>query len=172
MTTSFLSDLTALWSMRMDGSRRMSESRTANCMSAQHVRNTEMTVTERRAMISKHKKSTPEGAPLTQFKSTPSASKNQQLAEFLLGCIGDRAHPVKRPRNRSVDRILRGLISEKNAAGEDIIINNGDGYYRAGPDDRPAVFDYWVKETHRAKEIKNKADTMMATYTTIYGGYE
>ena len=123
-------------------------------------------------MKAKNKKGTPEGAPISQIKDTPPGGKNQQLAEFLLGCIGGRTHPVKRPRNSSVDRILRGLISEKNAAGEDIIINNGEGYFRAGPDDRPAVFEYWVKETHRAKEIKKKADTMMATYIAIYGGYE
>ena len=103
--------------------------------------------------------------------NTPSG-KNQWLAEFLLENIGDRDHPIKRPKNPSLDRVLRGLISEKNAAGEDIIINNGEGYFRAGPDDRPAVFEYWVKETHRAKEIKKKADTMMATYIAIYGGYE
>lgn len=122
----------------------------------------------------KKRRDTPESASRLQrqFKGNTPGGKNQQLAEFLLGCIGGRAHPVKRPRNSSVDRILRGLISEKNAAGEDIIINNGDGYYRAGPDDKPAVFEYWVKETHRAKEIKNKADTMMATYIAIYGGYE
>ena len=119
-----------------------------------------------------NKKGTPEGAPISQLKSTPSVSKNQQLAEFLLGCIGDREHPIKRPRNRSVDRIFRGLISERNAAGEDIIINSGEGYYRAGPDDRPAMFEYWVAETHRAKEIKHKADVMMATYVEVYGGYE
>lgn len=103
--------------------------------------------------------------------NTP-GGKNQWLAEFLLSHIGDRDHPLKRPKNPSLDRVLRGLIAEKNAAGEDVIVNNGDGYFRAGPDDRPAVFDYWVKETHRAREIKNKADTMMATYTAIYGGYE
>ena len=119
-----------------------------------------------------NKKSTPGGAPDRQVKDTPPRSKRQELAEFLLGCIGDSTHPVKRPRNASVDRELRGLIAERNAAGEDIIINNGEGYFRAGPDDRPAVFEYWIKETHRAREIKNKADTMMATYTAIYGGYE
>ena len=119
-----------------------------------------------------NKKSTPGGAPDRQVKNTPPRSKRQELAEFLLGCIGDKTHPVRRPKNASVDRELRGLIAEKNAAGEDIIINNGDGYFRAGPDDRPAVRQYWIKETHRAREIKNKADTMMATYIAIYGGYE
>ena len=119
-----------------------------------------------------NKKSTPGGAPDRQVKDTPPRSKRQELAEFLLGCIGDSTHPVRRPKNASVDRELRGLIAERNAAGEDIIINNGDGYYRAGENDRAAVFKYWVKETHRAAEIKKKADTMMATYTMIYGGFE
>ena len=123
-----------------------------------------------------NKKSTalPEEKPHHQklINGNTPGSKNQWLAEFLLDHIGDREHPLKRPKDPSVDRVLRGLISERNAAGEDIIINNGEGYYRAGPDDRPAVFEYWVTETHRAKEIKKKADTMMATYTTIYGGYE
>ena len=123
-------------------------------------------------MNTKNKKGTPEGAPIPQIKNTPPGSKNQWLAEFLLDHIGDREHPLKRPKDPNVDRELRGLISERNAAGEDIIINNGDGYYRAGENDRAAVFEYWIKETHRAKEIKRKADTMMATYIAIYGGYE
>ena len=115
------------------------------------------------------------GAALTSKKlinSTTPGSKAQWLAEFLIEHIGDREHPMKRPKDPSVDREFRGLIAERNAAGEDIIINNGEGYFRAGPDDRPAVRQYWIKETHRAREIKNKADTMMATYTAIYGGYE
>lgn len=135
-----------------------------------------MTVTEILKMKQTNKKSMalPEETPhhLKLINGNTPGGKNQQLAEFLLGCIGGREHPIKRPRNSSVDRILRGLISERNAAGEDIIINNGEGYYRAGPDDRPAVFEYWIKETHRAKEIKKKADVMMATYIAIYGGYE
>lgn len=126
--------------------------------------------------MNKHKKmESTAGAALIiqkQINGNTPGGKNQWLAEFLLDNIGDRDHPLKRPKNPSLDRELRGLISERNAAGEDIIINSGDGYYRAGPDDRPAVFEYWVKETHRAKEIKKKVDTMMATYTAIYGGYE
>lgn len=123
-------------------------------------------------MILKNKKSTPEGAPISQIKDTPPGGKNQWLAEFLLSHIGDREHPIKRPKNPSVDRELRGLISERNAAGEDVIINLGGGYFRAGPDDRPAVLEYWMKEKHRAKEIAKKADTMMNTYVEMYGGYE
>ena len=107
-----------------------------------------------------------------QFNGTPPGSKNQWLAEFLLEHIGGREHPLKRPKDPSLDRELRGLISERNAAGEDIIINNGEGYYRAGPDDRPEVLEYWMKETHRAREIKNKADMMMNTFIEMYGGYE
>ena len=109
---------------------------------------------------------------LKQINGNTPGSKNQWLAEFLLENIGDRDHPMKRPKNPSLDRELRGLISERNAAGEDIIINNGNGYFRPGADDRPAVREYWIKETHRAMEIKKKADMMMATYIEIYGGYE
>ena len=127
-------------------------------------------------MKQKNKKCTalPEETPhnLKLINGNTPGSKNQWLAEFLISNIGDRDHPMKRPKNPSLDREFRGLISERNAAGEDIIINNGEGYYRPGADDRPAVFEYWVKETHRAKEIKKKADTMMATYIEIYGGYE
>lgn len=127
-------------------------------------------------MNMKNKKSTafPEKLPhnLKLINGNTPGGKNQQLAEFLLNCIGDRDHPIKRPRNTSVDRILRGLITERNAAGEDIIVNNGYGYFRAGPDDRPAVLEYWMKETHRAREIKNKADMMMNTFIEMYGGYE
>ena len=134
-----------------------------------------MTATNAKSTENRHKKSAalPEEKPHQKLINcnTP-GSKNLWLAEFLLDNIGGRDRPLKRPKNPSLDRELRGLIAERNAAGEDIIINSGDGYYRAGPDDRPAVFDYWVKETHRAKEIKKKVDTMMATYTAIYGGYE
>lgn len=123
-----------------------------------------------------NKKSTafPEEVPhhQKQLNGNTPGSKNQWLAEFLLNNIGDRDHPLKRPKNPSLDRVLRGLISERNAAGEDIIVNNGEGYYRAGHDDRPAVREYWIKETHRASEIKKKADIMMATYNEIYGGTE
>ena len=109
---------------------------------------------------------------LKQINGNTPGSKNQWLAGFLLENIGDRDHPMKRPKNPSLDRELRGLISERNSAGEDIIINNGNGYFRPGADDRPAVREYWIKETHRAMEIKKKADMVMATYIEIYGGYE
>ena len=124
-------------------------------------------------ILTEKEKGMPGGTPIPNqdYGNTP-RMKNQQLAQILLECIRGREHPLKRPKNASVDRELRGLISERNAAGEDIIINNGDGYFRAGPDDRPAVFEYWIKETHRAREIKKKADTMMATYISMYGGYE
>lgn len=120
-----------------------------------------------------HKKrsGTTEAVPHHQklINGTTTESKVQRLAEFLLDHIGDREHPLKRPANRSVDRYLRGLIQEKNAAGEDIIINNGEGYYRPGPDDGPAVREYWAKEKHRAHEIEKKADRMMMTYLSKYG---
>lgn len=135
-----------------------------------------MTATNARSTENRHKKSMalPEEIPHHQklINGNTPGGKNQWLAEFLIEHIGDREHPMKRPKNPSLDRILRGLISERNAAGEDIIINLGDGYFRAGPDDRPAVLEYWMKETHRAREIKNKADMMMNTFIEMYGGYE
>ena len=118
------------------------------------------------------KKGAPGGAPNTHINNIPPGDKKQQLAERLLDRISGRDRPLKRPANTGVDRVLRRLISERNANGEDIIINNGEGYFRAGADDRPAVVEYWIKETHRASEIKRKADTMMATYINIYGGSE
>ena len=125
---------------------------------------------------SRHKKSEalPKETPrnLKLINGNTPGSKNQWLAEFLLNRIGDRAHPIKRPKAPGVDRELRGLISERNAAGEDVIINLGKGYFRAGPDDRTAFFEYCAKEKHRAKEIEKKADTMMSTYIAKYGGFE
>lgn len=124
-------------------------------------------------MTKDKKKDAPGGAPIPEqdYRTIP-GGKSQWLAEFLLNNIGDREHPMKRPKDPSVDRVLRGLISERNAAGEDVIINIGDGYFRAGPDDRPALLEYALKERHRAKEIINKVDAMVDTYLSIYGRYE
>ena len=86
-----------------------------------------------------------------------------------MGHIGNREHPLKRPKNTSVDRALRGLIQEKNAAGEDIIINNGEGYFRPSPDDKPAFLEYYAKEKHRIKQLDKKLDKMFDTF--ISGRY-
>jgi len=124
-------------------------------------------------MTKSKKKSAPGGTQIPeQDNRTIPGSDNQWLAEFLLDRIGDREHPIKRPKNASVDRILRGLIAERNAAGEDVIINIGGGYFRAGPDDRPALLEYALKERHRANEIIKKVDAMVDTYLNIYGRYE
>ena len=135
-----------------------------------------MTATNTNSTENRHKKSMalPEEVPHHQklINGNTPGSKNQWLAEFLLDNIGDREHPMKRPKDPSIDREFRGLISERNAAGEDLIINNGGGYYRPGADDRPAMLEYWMKEKHRAREIAKKADTMMNTFISMYGGYE
>ena len=110
--------------------------------------------------------------PLKLLNGTTPGSKVQWLAEFLLNNISDRDHPMKRPKDSSVDRYLRGLIQEKNAAGEDVIINNGEGYYRPGADDRPAVLEYYLREKAKIRESEKKLDTMMDTYTSMYGRYE
>ena len=120
-------------------------------------------------MKTKNKKGTPEGAPISQIKDTPPGSKNQWLAEFLIGHIGDREHPLKRPKNPNVDRALRALIAEKNAKGEDLVINLGEGYFRPNPDDKPAFLEYYAKEKHRIKQMEKKLDTMFNTF--ISGGY-
>ena len=120
-------------------------------------------------MKTKNKKGTPEGAPISQIKDTPPGSKNQWLAEFLIGPIGDREHPLKRPKNPTVDRALRALRAEKNAKGEDLVINLGEGYFRPNPDDKPAFLEYYAKEKHRIKQMEKKLDTMFNTF--ISGGY-
>ena len=132
-----------------------------------------MTATNMNSTENRHKKSTalPEETPhnLKLINGNTPGSKNQWLAEFLLDNIGDRDHPLKRPKNPSLDRELRGLISERNAAGEDIIINSGDGYFRPSPDDKPAFLEYYAKEKHRIKQLDKKLDKMFDTF--ISGGY-
>ena len=121
--------------------------------------------------MTNEKKGVPGGTPIDTINGTTPGSKAQWLAEFLLSHIGDREHPLKRPKNASVDRYLRGLISEKNAAGEDVIINLGDGYFRPGETDGSAFYQYILAEKSRAKEILKKVDTMMNTYEEMYGRY-
>jgi len=121
-------------------------------------------------MMTKNKKKSTSGeAPiLRQDYDTTPGSKTQWLAEILLDFIGDREHPLKRPKNPSVDRALRKLIELKNITGEDIIINLGDGYFRPGPHDGPAVREYLAKERERARTITIKANTIEATYKGRY----
>ena len=116
------------------------------------------------------KKGAPSGTPISnQLDRTIPKARNQWLAEILLDMIGGRSQPVRRPLNASIDRELRGRIAEKNAAGEDVIINLGDGYFRPGEEDRTAFYQYILAERSRAKEILKKLDTMMDTYTAQYG---
>ena len=119
------------------------------------------------------KKSAPGGTPISnQINRTIPKARNQWLAEILLDMISGRDCPLRRPINASIDRELRGLIAEKNAAGEDVIINLGDGYFRPGEEDREAFLEYYRKEMHRIKEIAKKLNTMLDTYTEQFGRYE
>lgn len=118
------------------------------------------------------RKAHPEARESHQMNRTIPKARNQWLAEILIDMIGGSDCPIKRPINASVDREMRGLIQERNTAGEDVIINIGDGYFRPGPDDREVFLEYCLKERCRAKEILKKIDTMMETYTAQYGKAE
>lgn len=118
------------------------------------------------------RKAHPEARESHQINRTIPKARNQWLAEILIDMIGGSDCPIKRPINASVDREMRGLIQERNTAGEDVIINIGDGYFRPGEEDRTAFLEYYKKEKHRIKEIEKKLDTMMDTYTARYGRYE
>jgi len=118
------------------------------------------------------RKAHPEARKSHQINRTIPKARNQWLAEILLDMVGGSDCPIRRPINTSIDRELRGLIAERNAAGEDVIINLGAGYFRPDENDRPAFLEYYKKEMHRIKEIEKKLDTMMDTYTARYGRYE
>lgn len=121
--------------------------------------------------MNKKRAARPETVPPNQklINGNTPGSKNQWLAEFLLEHIGDRDHPLKRPKDPSVDRVLRGLIAKRNAKGEDLVINLGEGYFRPSPDDKPAFLEYYAKEKHRIKQTEKKLDTMFDTF--ISGRY-
>ena len=91
------------------------------------------------------------------------------MAQMLLDMIGKYDRPIKRPKNPSVDRMLRMLIEHANNNG-DYIINDGDGYYRPKRGDG---FDehcfnlYAAKELKKAKAIEDKIKSMKNAF---YGG--
>ena len=115
----------------------------------------------------KNKKSTPEGAPLTQFNGTTFEEKSE--AEKLFDLIGvGAAYAVRRPKNPKVDREFRRLIAEANASGNDCIINAGYGYYRPGDDDDFEAELYFASERSRAKEILRKLRRMEEVYNRRY----
>ena len=89
-------------------------------------------------------------------------NENQWLAAFLLDHIGDREHPMKRPKNPSVDRVLRDMIAKTVTERKAFIINSGDGYYMPSIEDAPSVREYIGKERARAKAITERADAIEA----------
>ena len=115
-------------------------------------------------MILKNKKSTPEGAPISEqdYGTTPGEKSE---AEMLFDKIATgRAYALKVP-NRYTD--FRALVAEANRNG-DCIINNGEGYYRPGPEDEKELTYYLFRELRRAKSINDKVDAMREAY---YGRY-
>lgn len=62
---------------------------------------------------------------------------------------------------------FRTMVAEANKKG-DCIINNGQGYFRPGPDDEEELKHYLFRELHRANEITDKVDAMREAY---YGRY-
>ena len=104
-----------------------------------------------------------------QINGNTPGSKNQQMAQMLFDMIGKYDRPIKRPKNQSVDRMLRMLIEHANNNG-DCIINDGDGYYRPKRGDG---FDehcfnlYAAKELKKAKAIEDKIKSMKNAF---YGG--
>lgn len=121
-------------------------------------------------MTSKNEKGTPEGAPISrQRNGTTPGSKAQWLAEILFDMIGKYDKPIRRPKNPSVDRKFRILISEANKKG-DCIINDGAGYYRPKSGDGFDEHCYEIyrrKELARAKDIIEKIEAMDRAF---YGG--
>ena len=62
---------------------------------------------------------------------------------------------------------FRTMVAEANKNG-DCIINNGQGYFRPGPEDEEELKHYLFRELHRADEITDKVDAMREAY---YGKY-
>ena len=113
------------------------------------------------------KKSTPEGAPLTQLNGTTFEQKSE--AEMLFDKIGEGVgHAVKRPKDPKTDRQLRKLVADANGSGNDCIINVGFGYYRPGDDDSFEFELYIAGERSRAKEILRKCRRMEEVYDRRY----
>lgn len=117
--------------------------------------------------MTKNKKSTPGGAPIStkDYGTTP---EQRTQAEVLFDRIGTGvAHAVKRPKDTKVDRQLRRLIADANMSG-DCVINAGCGYFRPGEDDDIAAEEYFAKERHRAREILRKVSRMEEVFNGRY----
>ena len=123
-------------------------------------------------MTMKNKKSTPGGALSTKEYGTTSGSKTQWLADILFDLIEDdtlMGKPLKRPANKSVDRVFRKKVEKANMEG-DCIINIGDGYFRPDRHDEADVCAYRLyraKELKRAQSIIEKINSMDKAF---YGG--
>ena len=127
-----------------------------------------MTRTIVSSIESQHKKkSTPEGAPLTQDNGTTFGQKSE--AEIHFDKIGTgAARALRRPKDPKVDREFRRLIEDANNSGRDCIINVGFGYFRPGEDDDVEAELYFAAEESRARRILRKRRRMMQVYDRRY----
>ena len=86
----------------------------------------------------------------------------EQASDYFNRIPDGHKNAIHRPWNRSVDRVLRGMIERANNNG-DRIINVGNGIYRAMPGDpvdQKEFNEYIGKEKSRAKSILLKVGSM------------
>ena len=87
-------------------------------------------------------------------------------AEQLFSQIGDIKSPVKRPVDRNEDRTLRKLIHKAQESG-DVIINNGDGYFRVDTNDPDQVMLARHYLNKRKSHIRRNAECVLAMEYTL-----
>lgn len=110
------------------------------------------------------KKSTPVGALIPE-QDHSTTGKRKSHARRLFDRIKTGRKNALYVENRNTS--FRALVTEANMNG-DCIINNGEGYYRPGPDDEDEVEYYLRREMHRAEIIEDKVQAMKEAY---YGRY-
>jgi hypothetical protein len=111
------------------------------------------------------KKGAPEGTPISE-QDNGTTPERKSHAQMLFDSIRTGSEHALSISNRD-NREFRKLVAKANMSG-DIIINNGHGYFRPGPDDEDEVRHYIQAELHRAKEIEDKAYMIKDAY---YGRY-
>lgn len=115
-------------------------------------------------MMKNKKKSAPVGTQiLEQDHSTTPERKSH--AQKLFDRIGTGKKNALKVDNKNWQ--FRALVANANMNG-DCIINVGNGYYRAGPDDKEDVSRYLWREMHRAEVIEDKVQAMREAYFGRY----
>lgn len=111
------------------------------------------------------KKGAPEGTPISEQDNgtTPERKSHAQMLFDRIRTGSENAISISNRDNRE----FRRLVAKANKSG-DIIINNGFGYFRPGPDDAEQVRHYIQAELHRAQEIEDKAYMIKDAYFGRY----